>query len=483
MKTFTRTLALVCLWLASHYAASAETATLTEWSLPQVGSGPAYLALDGRGGFWFTQQDAARLGHFDPATGTLTEWEDPSPFFNFGITVDEAGFVWIAAWSRALVRFDPLANRFETFDIPTAFPIPFMVHVEAQVCTTQFFRDVVACLDPDARVWLEWRLPASHGSPEGLAGTPDGALWIGSNDGRRIARLDRPSSVLTSWTIPGDGALRLQLAQDALGRVWFPLIEDGALGRLDPSSDEITIFPLPNPYAEPFALEVDRLGRVWFTEGGHAGNAIGRLDLSGVSGQVYTVAPEVFALSLGHATSKVGDYGFELPAVQMLQAETLSSESLTTGAFHEWLLPTPAAGPGDLEIDDQGRVLFLEYASDKLGMLTLELDAIVSGIADTLAGVVEAILATQLSGGQGLSAKLTQISAIVTDASDAFASGSITFAEYQHQLRTALDLLHAFENHLEAKIANGQLGDPEASELPPLVAGIEQSIVLLMGSN
>lgn len=480
MRSRIQALGAVLLWLAGSALVAGESATITEWPLPERGAGPGYLALDGHGGFWFTEQDAARLAHFDPATGALIEWQDPSPFLDFGISVDPAGLVWIAVWSRALLRFDPVTGRFDSFDIPTAFPLPFMVHVDNHVCTTQFRRNVVGCLDPSALEWSEWPLPPTLASPEGLTATGDGSLWIGANGGRRLARLDRASGLLTAWPIPDAGALRLQIAPDALGRIWFPLQESGGLANLDPRTDELTMYSLPNPLSEPFAIEPDLLGRIWFSESGRSANAIGRLDPWNVAGVVLQVEPEVMALDVRIAPSRKVTWGVEEPVIHLLEGVTTGVESTFTDGIHEWPLATPDAGPGDLALDDRGRVLFLEYAGDRVALLTLDPDAVASGVVDLLKTMVDQLLDSSPPGATGLVRKLEEIAAIAAEAADSFADGSISVETYQKRLRTALDLVHAFEQQLRAKIDNGQLGEPLASELTLSLEGIERSIAGLI---
>ena len=68
----------------------------------------------------------------------------------------------------------------------------------------------------------------------------------------------------------------------------------------------------------------------------------------------------------------------------------------------------------------------------------------------------------------------------VDAAQTAFDAGDIDVAEYVALLEEALDKLNDFDNQLAAKIGNGQIEEPETSELLAASASIRALIELLI---
>lgn len=88
-------------------------------------------------------------------------------------------------------------------------------------------------------------------------------------------------------------------------------------------------------------------------------------------------------------------------------------------------------------------------------------------------------------GGNGLIAKLTGNGGVIQtlgNAVSAFAAGAIDAATYVSELEATLNKLGAFENQLNAKIGNGAITDPEASNLLSDVAGMRATIESLIAA-
>ena len=95
-------------------------------------------------------------------------------------------------------------------------------------------------------------------------------------------------------------------------------------------------------------------------------------------------------------------------------------------------------------------------------------DTVVEQAAGVIAVMVEVIVEIDFPGGTGMIKKLTSNGGVLKkldNAVSAFSAGLIDCFTYLEELQAATDALDSFDNQLEAKISNGQIVDPEATEL------------------
>jgi hypothetical protein len=98
------------------------------------------------------------------------------------------------------------------------------------------------------------------------------------------------------------------------------------------------------------------------------------------------------------------------------------------------------------------------------------------------------VIAVDPPGGNGMIAKLTGKGGVLAKAGNAliaFAAGLIDVDTYLEAMADALDKLDAFDNQLEAKIANGQIpAITEGDDIAALSADIRdiiESLILAAG--
>lgn len=120
--------------------------------------------------------------------------------------------------------------------------------------------------------------------------------------------------------------------------------------------------------------------------------------------------------------------------------------------------------------------------SDGLGDVcddTFTNSTVVTEIINASSAAVEIISNVNPPGGNGLIAKLTGQDGVATKvdaAVSAYEAGATDVETYLSELQSALDKLDAFDNQLAAKVRNGQIADPEATDLTELSAAIRQAI-------
>ena len=117
--------------------------------------------------------------------------------------------------------------------------------------------------------------------PNGIAVTPDGAVWIASTFADKLIRFDPRVGQYKEYPL----ALRahpIGLLADPRGAVWFAASGLGRVGRLDPGAETPKEFGIPamltarNAIPSPWLLARDpKDGDVWFTV--HSDGMVGRL--------------------------------------------------------------------------------------------------------------------------------------------------------------------------------------------------------------
>jgi streptogramin lyase len=219
---------------------------------------------DAAGDIWYTDgaNVVTRINVGAPGP-TRTEWLLEETYGLWGLTVDDAGRVWVTQEAGSdLYRFDPTT---------------------AELCTYTL------------GAWSTYVLHQS------------GDLWLADWGADRIRRLG-PSGQLTSWSIPWSGARPLGLVGDGAGGLWWADRGLGALVRLEPGANRMTRYDLPLG-TRPQIVDL-RGGQVWYSEWTlNAAGTVGVLDLgvaTGISttvGAVNTsVAPECAILDTGTTT-------------------------------------------------------------------------------------------------------------------------------------------------------------------------------------
>jgi virginiamycin B lyase len=99
-----------------------QTMAITEYPLPEASARPRRLWFENDDTIWYTDFPRGMLGRFDVKTGTIKEWLSPSGAKSepYGIVFTK-GAVWYnesGAKPNTIVRFDPKAEKFQSWAIP-----------------------------------------------------------------------------------------------------------------------------------------------------------------------------------------------------------------------------------------------------------------------------------------------------------------------------------------------------------------------------
>jgi virginiamycin B lyase len=236
------------------------------------------------GTVWFTELAVGRIGHLDPTTGTVTEYQNtPLPDGRrttaHTVRVDAAGRVW-ASGGPAISMFDPKYERFEHYDLGGSYG-----NVVGQNGDQWFTSFVVE--GPIARVTKNGVLskfyPPTKGKPQRLQVDADGTVWFTERRGGKIGRFDPKTETFNEYPLPGPEPSPYAIGIDRNHMIWYSSHEQDTLGRLDPRSGEVTEYPYPHSEISMREFFLDSQGRMWYASS--VNNKIGYFYLSQPAGQ------------------------------------------------------------------------------------------------------------------------------------------------------------------------------------------------------
>ncbi len=141
------------------------------------------------GGIWYAKLWGDRIGHIDPDTLEITEYETPvkgprRPRF------DADGILWIPAFDEgALLRFDPTNGEFKTYPLPTLSPdeyeTPYALNVHpvtGEVWMTSNMSDRILRFIPKEERFVSYPSPTRVTWLRDLVFTEDGKVCSSSSN-------------------------------------------------------------------------------------------------------------------------------------------------------------------------------------------------------------------------------------------------------------------------------------------------------------
>ena len=168
--------------------------------IPGEPSGISYdVAVDSKGGVWFTETRLGTIARLDPQTGETTEYKPPeTPNMN-GIMIDGGDNVWFSDFmGHKLGKLDPKTRAFKMYQPPTANARPYGIVEEKKT----------------------------------------GSIWFADYNGNNITRFDPKTETFTQYPIPTHGAYPRFVGLDRQGRIWFAEWWSGKIGVVDPRGSE-----------------------------------------------------------------------------------------------------------------------------------------------------------------------------------------------------------------------------------------------------
>jgi virginiamycin B lyase len=257
-----------------------KTGEMQDFTVPNVGTAAIHSAVPAAdGSVWLAEQGSNKLGHWDPVTQKITEYQDVYAPGKEGISsggekhtvrLDPSGNVW--ASGVPLTKFDPETKKFKRFnEVPSAYdvkPLP-----NGDVWFTSQHENEIGYVDGKSMKVTQWTMPTAKAYPRRMEIAADGTVWVGEFDGGKIASFDPKTQSFKEYTLPGPDPTPYAIGIDADGYVWYNSHRMDVIGRFDPKTGKVTEYPFPHPELSMREFFRDSVGRMWY--GTNPNNKVG----------------------------------------------------------------------------------------------------------------------------------------------------------------------------------------------------------------
>jgi virginiamycin B lyase len=252
-----------------------KTGELARFPLPFAKTAGIHSAIPARDGtVWFSEAALGRIGHLNPATREIKEYQNP-PLSDgrrttaHTVSVGDDGRIW-ASGGPAITMLDPRTDEFRHFDLGGTYAN--VVGKNGDQWFTSFRLD-----GPIARITKDGVLskffPPTKGKPQRLEVDADGIVWFSERQGNRIGRFDPKTETFKEFPLPGPEASPYAIGVDRKGMIWYSSHEQDTLNRLDPRTGEVVEYPYPHSEISMREFFPDSQGRLWY--GSSVNNKIG----------------------------------------------------------------------------------------------------------------------------------------------------------------------------------------------------------------
>jgi streptogramin lyase len=233
--------------------------------VPTIDSGPWAITVDSHGLVWFLEQTGDKLGSYDPATGTFTEYPIPTPRSTpISAATDAPGNVWFTELSS-----DKLA------ELPKGGSSIVERSVPKLPITLGTFSQKLSC------------------GPGAIAVDPAGPIWFACLFSNQIDEYFPGNKTFATFDLPVFPSGPAGLLLDGHGNLWFTAADADMLGKAVLSQlrngttngiaefaplNQTYIFQFSQPSLQggtttfvsslptPSGIAIDRTGRLWVTE-------------------------------------------------------------------------------------------------------------------------------------------------------------------------------------------------------------------------
>ncbi len=227
-----------------------KTAELTQFPLPlpkmaATGIHSAVPAPDGT--VWFTELATGRIGHLNPLTREITEYQNsPLPDGKrttahtirmddrrTGVGQRRSGHLHVRSQIRAVHAFRSRRDLRQR-GRPKRRPVVHLLRAGRSDRQGHQGRRAVQILSAD----------------QGQAAAPevdsDGIVWFTERRGGKIGRLDPTTGTFKEFPLPGPEPSPYAIGIDRNHMIWYSSHEQDTLDRLDPRTGEVTEYPYPH---------------------------------------------------------------------------------------------------------------------------------------------------------------------------------------------------------------------------------------------
>jgi virginiamycin B lyase len=298
-----------------------STSFVKEYAIPTVCTNPLAIVTDHDGNVWFAQTNTGKLGKFDPATESFTEFDNPlwpkkGRSMMWGIDYSPDGALWYTDESYdSIWRFSIEDQKYQRIDYPSeGNTLPQKLKVDgSQIVINDFTGNKITFLDPAQ-----------------------------SDDNLRYMSLPSP----INGTVTSDFAI------DAKNNVWYTnwLYQQGGgvLVKFDQENYRISAANTNGPSTMPDYFEIFQLPSELLTPNG--------VTISG--GNMIWIAD----------TSSSAIFSFD-PMIQQFTHYVTSDPKKSTYGNSTGVIKSPISRPYWIETNPTGQIVFNEQTSNSISIM------------------------------------------------------------------------------------------------------------------
>ncbi len=252
----------------------AATGEFTEFPAPHLGTAMIHSAVPAPdGSVWLTEAGSKKLGHWEPSTGVITEYQDTWGKHTVKIHPDGRVFS-----SGGLSVFDPKTKEFTHIaEVPSAYGLD--LDSAKNVWFTENIRDGKIGKVDAATLKVTKYAPPTNDRPRRITIDRNDMVWFGEFESGKIGRFDPKSGTFREFPLPNPKTLPYALKVAPDGAIWYSSEYRDLIGRLDPETGKVVEYPLPYTDNGLRDFFLDKEGRMWF--GTPPNNKIGYFYIAG----------------------------------------------------------------------------------------------------------------------------------------------------------------------------------------------------------
>jgi virginiamycin B lyase len=238
---------------------NAQTGEIKEFPAPNLGPALIHSAVPSPdGSVWLTEAGSKKLGHWDPNTQAIEEYQDS--WRKHTIKIHPDGRIWSTG---GLTVFDPKTKTYTHIaDAPNTYGID--LDSKKNVWFTEMMKGgKVGVVDPVSLKVTKFT-PPTDGRPRRIVVAPDDVVWFAEFDASKIGRVDPKSGTVQEFDLPLPHTKPYALKMTRDGKLWYSSESRDVIGRFDPASGKALEFPLPYSDNGMRDFFPDGQGRLWY---------------------------------------------------------------------------------------------------------------------------------------------------------------------------------------------------------------------------
>jgi virginiamycin B lyase len=180
-------------------------------------------AFDGTGRLWFTGQNGV-YGRVDPKSGDMQVWDAPRGRGAYGITATPDGQIYYASLAGShIARIDVATGAATIIEPPTADQGARRVWSDSKgnIWVSEWNSGNVSRFDPKANKWQTWKLPGERPRTYAVYVDETDMVWLSEWSANAMVRFDPETQSFQSFAHDKSGANVRQIL-GRKGEVWAP---------------------------------------------------------------------------------------------------------------------------------------------------------------------------------------------------------------------------------------------------------------------